>query len=72
MVAGGRPLPLGRMEKDVVSWLSNLQNAYAIHNVIAHRPELPVYVIRDGAEGLEWMDLSDPSNAMATMASGPV
>jgi len=43
-----------------VSWLSNLRTAYAIHNVIAHRPELPVYVIRDGADGLEWMDLSAP------------
>ena len=43
-----------------MSWLSNLRTAYAIHNVIAHRPELPVYVIRDGADGLEWMDLSDP------------
>jgi AraC-like DNA-binding protein len=47
-----------------VTWLSNLQNAYAIHNVIAHRPELPVYVIRDGADGLEWMDLSDPGDRL--------
>ncbi len=47
-----------------MSWLSNLQNAYAIHNVIAHRPELPVYVIRDGADGLEWMDLSDPRDRL--------
>ena len=47
-----------------MSWLSNLQNAYAIHNVIAHRPELPVFVIRDGANGLEWMDLSDPGERL--------
>jgi AraC-like DNA-binding protein len=47
-----------------VSWLSNLQTAYAIHNVIAHRPELPVYVIIDGAEGLEWMDLTDPGDRL--------
>lgn len=63
MVAGSRTLSVGRME-NVVSWLSNLQNAYAIHNVIAHRPELPVYVIRDGADGLEWMDLSDPGDRL--------
>jgi len=43
-------------------WLANLQNSYAIHCVIAHRPELPLYVIRDAGErGLEWMDLSDPN-----------
>ncbi|HEY5944696.1 MAG TPA: helix-turn-helix domain-containing protein [Kofleriaceae bacterium] len=47
-----------------MSWLSNLQNAYAIHNVIAHRPELPVYVIIDGANGLEWMDLTDPGDRL--------
>ena len=47
-----------------MSWLSNLQTAYAIHNVIAHRPELPVYVIIDGADGLEWMDLSDPGDRL--------
>jgi AraC-like DNA-binding protein len=42
-------------------WLANLQNSYAIHNVIAHRPELPVYVIRDDGSGtLQWMDLTDP------------
>jgi AraC-like DNA-binding protein len=47
--------------RHAVPWLVHLQNAYAIHNVIAHRPELPVYVIRDaGPAGLEWMDLSDP------------
>lgn len=43
------------------NWLTNLKGSYAIHNVIAHRPELPVYMIRDGSRGeLEWMDLSDP------------
>jgi AraC-like DNA-binding protein len=47
-----------------VSWLTNLQTAYAIHNVIAHRPELPVYVIRDGSDGLEWMDLTDPGDRL--------
>jgi AraC-like DNA-binding protein len=41
-------------------WFANLQNSYAIHNVIAHRPELPVFVIRDGEDALEWMDLTDP------------
>jgi AraC-like DNA-binding protein len=43
------------------SWLTNLRSSYAIHNVIAHRPELPVYVIRDAGRGeLEWMDLTEP------------
>jgi AraC-like DNA-binding protein len=44
-----------------ISWLAQLRNSYAIHNVIAHRPELPVYVVHDDPElGLQWMDLSDP------------
>jgi AraC-like DNA-binding protein len=44
-----------------MDWLASLQNSYAIHTVIAHRPELPVYVIRVTGDGeLEWMDLSDP------------
>jgi AraC-like DNA-binding protein len=47
-----------------LTWLSNLQTAYAIHNVIAHRPELPVYVIIDAANGLEWMDLTDPGDRL--------
>ncbi len=47
-----------------MSWLTNLQTSYAIHNVIAHRPELPVYFIRDGADGLEWMDLTDPGDRL--------
>src|SRR5262249_17919911 len=37
------------------------RNAYAIHNVLAVRPELPFFVVRwDGERRLEWMDLSDP------------
>jgi AraC-like DNA-binding protein len=46
-------------------WLGNLQNSYAIHNVIAHRPELPVFVVRDDGSGvLQWMDLSDPGERL--------
>jgi AraC-like DNA-binding protein len=42
-------------------WLAALRDAYAIHNIVAMRPELPFWVIRwDGAEGLEWMELTDP------------
>jgi AraC-like DNA-binding protein len=41
-------------------WFANLRSAYAVHNVIAHRPELPVFLVRDTGDGLEWMDLSDP------------
>lgn len=41
-------------------WFAHLRSAYAVHNVIAHRPELPVYLVRDAGERLEWMDLSDP------------
>ncbi len=53
--------PAGDADPASAAWLASLQGAYAIHNVIAHRSELPVYVIRDdGAGGLTWMDLSDP------------
>ena len=42
-------------------WLGALRDSYAIHNVIATRPELPFFVIRwDGATNLEWMELGDP------------
>src|SRR5690349_2254470 len=42
-------------------WLVSLRNAYAIHNVLGVRPELPFFVVRwDGQRRLEWMDLSDP------------
>lgn len=46
---------------DSPDWFAILENAYAIHNVIALRPELPFFLIRwDGKRSLEWMDLSDP------------
>lgn len=42
-------------------WLVSLRNAYAIHNVLAERPELPLFVIRwRGGTDIEWMDLTDP------------
>ena len=37
-----------------------LDASYAFHSVIAHRPELPVYAIRDRGDELEWIDLSEP------------
>ena len=42
-------------------WLANLHNSYAVHNVVAVRPELPFFVITwDGDTQLEWIDLGDP------------
>src|SRR5215208_3320707 len=42
-------------------WFGDLRDAYAIHNVIAMRPELPIFVLSwDGDRHIEWMDLSDP------------
>jgi AraC-like DNA-binding protein len=41
--------------------LATLRDDYAIHNVVAMRPELPFFLLRwDGKRGLEWMDLGDP------------
>ena len=41
--------------------LASLRDAYAIHNVVAMRPELPFFLVRwDGARSLEWMELGDP------------
>jgi AraC-like DNA-binding protein len=46
-------------------WLSTLRSTYALHNVKSTRRELPFWVIRwDGARGLDWMDLSDPSRQL--------
>jgi AraC-like DNA-binding protein len=43
------------------AWLPAVLDAYAVHNVLATRPELPFYLVRwDGGRALEWMDLSDP------------
>lgn len=41
-------------------WYTNLRAVYAIHNVIAHRPELPVFLVHDDGGRLEWIDLSAP------------
>ena len=42
-------------------WMAALRDAYAIHNIVALRPELPLWVIRwDGGTGLDWMELTDP------------
>jgi AraC-like DNA-binding protein len=42
-------------------WYGDLRDAYAVHNVIAMRPELPFFVLSwDGDRHIEWMDLSDP------------
>ena len=42
-------------------WIINLENTYAIHNVISWHPELTFFLVRwDGKENLEWMDISDP------------
>jgi AraC-like DNA-binding protein len=36
----------------------------------AHRPEMPVYMIREGADGLEWMNLSDPGDRLEPVFFG--
>jgi AraC-like DNA-binding protein len=42
-------------------WLGALRDSYAIHNIVALRPELPFWVIRwDGGRQLDWMELTDP------------
>lgn len=47
------------------AWLATLRGAYAIHNVVAHRPELPVFLVRDrGDANLDWMDLTAPSDRL--------
>jgi AraC-like DNA-binding protein len=48
-------------ERPARDWLGALRDAYAIHNIVALRPELPLWVIRwDGGKGLDWMELTDP------------
>jgi AraC-like DNA-binding protein len=42
-------------------WFGTIRAGYAIHNILAMRPELAFWVIRwDGVEKLEWMELTDP------------
>ncbi|MBN2528719.1 MAG: helix-turn-helix domain-containing protein [Deltaproteobacteria bacterium] len=56
----------------VPDWRERLKNAYAIHNAVILRPELPVYLIewnpqkaiKDGEKALDWMDLAQPNNLM--------
>jgi AraC-like DNA-binding protein len=49
-------------ERPFRDWLAALQDAYAIQNVVALRPELPFWVIRQDPSGtLDWMELTDPS-----------
>ncbi|MBN2715567.1 MAG: helix-turn-helix transcriptional regulator [Deltaproteobacteria bacterium] len=53
-------------------WRERIKNAYAIHNAIILRPELPVYLVewnpqkalQDGEKELDWMDLTRPINSM--------
>jgi AraC-like DNA-binding protein len=40
-------------------WLGGIQAGYAVHNIVAPRPELPFWLVRwDGARGLEWIELT--------------
>ena len=46
-------------------WFTSFRNAYAIHNVISWRPELPLFLILwDGKDELEWMELSAPQQPL--------
>jgi AraC-like DNA-binding protein len=41
--------------------MSGVQAGYAIHNVVASRPQLPFWLVRwDGERGLEWIELTGP------------
>ena len=52
-------------QKKPVEWYQDLGNAYAIHNVLSVRTELPFFLIRwDGKEDLEWMELTDPRHKL--------
>jgi AraC-like DNA-binding protein len=49
------------LERPGRDWMGALRDAYAIHNIVALRPELPLWVIRwDGGNRLDWMELTDP------------
>jgi AraC-like DNA-binding protein len=49
------------LERPGRDWMGALRDAYAIHNIVALRPELPLWVIRwDGSNRLDWMELTDP------------
>jgi AraC-like DNA-binding protein len=53
-----QPMSNERPQRD---WMAALRDSYAIHNIVALRPELPLWVIRwDGANRLDWMELTDP------------
>ncbi len=52
-------------ENGASTWWENLNNAYAIHNVLSVRTELPFFLINwDGKNGLDWMELSDPRHVL--------
>jgi len=49
------------LDRQTPDWLAALRDAYAIHNIVDLRSELPVWIIRwDGGTELEWMELTDP------------
>jgi len=46
-------------------WFTSFRDAYAVHNVISWRPELPLFLLLwDGADDLEWMELSAPQQPL--------
>jgi AraC-like DNA-binding protein len=55
-----RPAASSR-DRSTVPWIPAVQASYAIHNILAMRPELPFWLIRwDGQRTLDWMELTDP------------
>src|SRR4051794_27542025 len=45
--------------------MPGVQAAYAVHNVLALRPELSFWLIRwDGDRSLDWMELTDPHDRL--------
>jgi AraC-like DNA-binding protein len=42
-------------------WMTRFRNAYAVHNVVSHRTDLPFFLIQwDRQDSLKWRDLGDP------------
>jgi AraC-like DNA-binding protein len=54
-------VPRDRASAAPLPWMTQVQASYAVHNIVAMRPELPFWLIRwDGHRTLDWMELTDP------------
>ena len=63
--SSGRAATRGKPCAAESAWVTAIRNAYAVHNITTRRPELPFWLVRwDGARDLEWIDLTDPRQAL--------